>query len=135
MARNSNRTVEGDAYADAIARGIPAKKVGYFESLNYHQGLRPRDEFKIAGPDEELLERPAYYVYIITDGPATITANGSITLKPIKVYADGIHEYEYKGRAQTPEGTRPGILSIKISEGTAYKYEMQNVPTGGSILY
>jgi len=135
MARNSSREIQSDAYADALARGIPAKKLGYFESLNAHPHLLPRDEFKTAGPDEELLERPEYSVYIVTDGPATITANGSVTLKPRKVYADGIHEYEYKSHAQTPEGTRPGIRSIKISEGTAYKYELQSVPTGGRILY
>lgn len=129
MARNSNRTVEGDAYADAIARGIPAKKVGYFESQNARPDMR-HGEFKTAGPEEELLERPAAFVHIITQGPARIVMNGTTQLVPKKTYGDGVCEYNIKSIAQTPEGRRPGILSLKIEEGALYKCVIESVPAG-----
>lgn len=129
-----NRAIENDTVADAIARGIPVKKLGYFESMN----SRPEFEagaFKIAGPDEELLEHPVYCVHIITQGPAELTVNGTTRPTARKVYADGVHEYECKSRAQTPVGQRPGLRSIKINEGAAYQIKIDEMPTGGSILY
>lgn len=129
-----NRAIEHDAVADAIARGIPVKKLGYFETMNRRPEFKA-GAFKTAGPDEELLERPAYCVHIITQGPAEITINGTTKATARKTYADGVHEYECKGRAQTPEGQRPGLRSIKINEGAAYQFIIDNIPTGGSILY
>ena len=129
-----NRAIEHDAVADAIARGIPVKKLGYFETMNRRPEFKA-GAFKTAGPDEELLERPVYCVFIITDGPATITVNGTTKMTARKVYADGVHEYECKSIAQTPEGQRPGLRSIKINEGAAYQIKIDEMPTGGSILY
>lgn len=98
-----------------------AKKLGYFESLNRRDNLQPSGAFATAGPDTELLDRPALHVYIITQSPATIIINGGYKLQPRHIYADGIHEYE----CDRVEIRRPAeIRSVRISEGTAYKYKI-----------
>lgn len=132
--RKSQVQYEDSAVADAIARGVPVKKVGYFESTNARLGLSPADGFRVAKADEEILPRPVAEVYVITKGEGAVTVNGSKILKPLKVYADGVREYSQRITAQTPDGQRPGILSLKIEEGTEFKFKVTTIPTGGALL-
>lgn len=108
------------------------KKLGYFESLNARGDLRPAEGYRVAKADEELLPTPVYELYLIVKGEAVVTVNGQ-ELKPRAKYADGIREYMTRSKIQTPAGQKPGLRSLKISEGAEFKIKTFSISTGGNI--
>ena len=100
------------------------KTRGNVSYLSDNTEWAPREGFKTAGPDEELLQHPASHILVAVavDGVGEVFADG-LKLEPVKRYADA-DVYELISIAQSMGGNAPGILSLKVSEGTRYRFRV-----------
>ena len=94
--------------------------LGYEKAIGAWRDWTPKDGFQTAGPDEEILQRPASHILIAVEGPGEVYVNG-MKIQPAKSYADA-DVYEFISIGQSMSGKCPGIMSLKISEGTRYRY-------------
>lgn len=96
------------------------ESLGYTKALGAWREWTPREGFKTAGPDEEILQRPASHVLVAVEGPGEVYVNGQ-KLQPSKSYPDA-DVYEYISIGQSLGGKCCGISSLKISEGARFRY-------------
>ena len=94
--------------------------LGYLQALDAWTKWCPKEGFRTAGKDEEVLSSPAAIIRVAVAGPGEVFVNG-LKIKPYKVYPDAT-VYMYKSVGQSFSGKFPGIKSLKISEGTKYRY-------------
>ena len=102
--------------------------LGYLQALDGWKEWYPKEGFKIAGKDEEVLSTPAAVIRVAVVGPGEVFVDG-LKILPYKVYHDAT-VYKYESIGQSFGGKFPGIKSLKISEGTQYRYYVEGLCTG-----
>ena len=102
------------------------RKLGYQEALDAWKDWTPVDGFKTAGHDEEILQSPATHIFVAVEGAGEVFVNGQKIL-PKREYPDA-KVYEQVCISYGPAGKEPGILSLKLSNGTRYRYYATDYP-------
>lgn len=102
--------------------------LGYLQALDGWKEWYPKEGFKTAGKDEEVLSTPAAVIRVAVAGPGEVFVNG-LKISPYKVYHDATI-YKCESVGQSFSGKFPGITSLKISEGTQYRYYVEGLCTG-----